>query len=105
MSDCDSANRKEPQHRTGLTHDAHVEGEHGQGSHSSHDMTDAEKRDATMDAIRRAIRKVNAGEPQDEVCAFCGGPLLVEGAPPGGPYTQWFVSCPCGRSNGVIKGL
>ena len=52
-----------------------------------------------------AIGKLQAGAPVDEVCPFCGGTLVVEGLPPGGPWTQWLVDCPCGRSRGTIKGL
>lgn len=36
---------------------------------------------------------------------FCGGPLAVEGMPLGGPYTMWAIRCPCGKSNGELKGL
>jgi hypothetical protein len=66
---------------------------------------DKAQREKAFAAVRAAIAKVNAGKPQDEVCAFCQKPLVVEGLPPGGPFTQWQVHCPCGKSNGIIKGL
>jgi len=64
-----------------------------------------ETTDKAWAAVLAAIAKANAGEPHDEVCAFCGKPLIVEGFPPGGPYTQWQVHCPCGKSNGTLRGL
>ena len=66
--------------------------------------TDRQKVEKTWEAAHRAIAAVNAGEPYDEVCAFCGGKLVVEALPPA-PSTQWFIRCPCGKSNGIFKGL
>ncbi len=66
---------------------------------------DRETRDKAFAAVRSAMRKFNAGQPQDEICVFCAGPLSVEGLPPGGPYTMWATRCPCGKSNGMFKGL
>jgi hypothetical protein len=69
------------------------------------DRDELAAREATIAAIRHAIRKANEGAPVDEVCGFCGNPLVVEGLPPGGPYSQWLIHCPCGRSDTLVKGL
>jgi hypothetical protein len=68
-------------------------------------MSDSKIRERAWTAVRSAIGKVRAGQPQDEVCVFCGGTLVVEGMPPGGPFSIWLISCPCGKSNGEMKGL
>lgn len=61
--------------------------------------------DRAFAAVRAAVARAAADQPQDQVCAFCEQPLIVEGLPPGGPHTQWLVRCPCGKSNTTIKGL
>jgi hypothetical protein len=55
--------------------------------------------------VRAAIAKLNAGQPYDEVCVCCGRPLEIMGLPPGGPFTQWLIHCPCGKSAGKFFGL
>ena len=66
---------------------------------------DKEQIDRAWTSVRAAIARINAGEAHHEVCALCGARLDVEGLPPGGPFTQWLVHCPCGKSNGTLKGL
>jgi hypothetical protein len=55
--------------------------------------------------VRAAIAKLNAGERHDEACVFCDKPLVIVGLPPGGLFTAWLIHCPCGKSDGTIKGL
>lgn len=62
-------------------------------------------RERAWAAVLSAIDKVRAGQPQDEVCVLCGGTIIVEGLPPGGPFSSWSFICPCGKSNGELKGL
>jgi hypothetical protein len=66
---------------------------------------DEQAKEETVEAMDRAIAKVNAGLPHKEVCGFCRGKLIVEGLPPGGPFTQWFIRCPCEKSKGLRKGI
>lgn len=51
-------------------------------------------------AVRAAIAKARAGKPISEVCVFCGGKLEVLGSD-----ASWVFRCPCGKSNGALKGL
>ncbi len=61
--------------------------------------------DRAWETVRSAVRKFNAGEPQDELCVFCRGKLVVTGFPKDGPYTSWEVRCPCGKGSATLKGL
>jgi len=61
--------------------------------------------DRAVQSVRAAVRKFNAGKPQDEECVFCHGKIVVDGFPRSGPYSSWQVHCPCGKSNTTLKGL
>ena len=54
-----------------------------------------------------ALGQSQYGDPVDQLCFFCNGPILVEpltlrgeGRP-----TAWRHSCPCGKCNGTMRGL
>jgi hypothetical protein len=55
--------------------------------------------------VGRAIEAFRKGLPFDEKCYFCGGKIGVMGEPAGGPYTLIIFGCPCGKSNGSLKGI
>jgi hypothetical protein len=55
--------------------------------------------------VARAINALREGRPSDDKCYFCGGKIVVIGYPPGGPYTTVDFHCPCGKSNGRLKGI
>ncbi len=55
--------------------------------------------------VLRAIRAVKEGKTPQERCVFCGGRIEVEGAPPGGPFSQFYFTCPCKKSSGFLRGL
>ncbi len=55
--------------------------------------------------VARAIEAFREGRPYDEKCYFCGGKIVVEGFPAGGPYTTIEFRCPCGKSNGRLYGI
>ncbi|MGE0404257.1 MAG: hypothetical protein AB7T06_46540 [Kofleriaceae bacterium] len=59
---------------------------------------------AAWEALQSAVRQFNANIPIEARCVFCENVLEVEGVPPNSP-TQWFVRCPCGKSNATIKGV
>lgn len=63
-----------------------------------------EQADAAWAGIKRGINRVKQGLPPDELCVFCGDALTILGLPPP-PYVSFQVGCPCGTSNGSIKGL
>jgi hypothetical protein len=56
-------------------------------------------------AVELALQQFRLGEPITAQCHFSNDALVVTGSPPGGPFTQWDVRCPCGKSNSVFKGL
>jgi hypothetical protein len=54
-----------------------------------------------------ALGQSQYGDPVDQQCHFCRGAITVEpltlmgeGRP-----TSWRHSCPCGKSNGTMRGL
>jgi hypothetical protein len=55
--------------------------------------------------VARAIKALREGRPSDEKCYFCGGKIVVFGYPEGGPFTSVDFHCPCGKSNGFLKGI
>lgn len=59
---------------------------------------------AAWDAVHEAVRQFNAGMANDARCIFCSELLVVDPVPREAP-TQWFVGCPCRKSNTTIKGL
>ena len=65
----------------------------------------AEQATAAWTVVQRAVSLVRQGQPHQEVCWFCRQPLRVTPASPDLLRTQLFIGCPCGRSNGTIKGL
>jgi hypothetical protein len=64
-----------------------------------------EVKEAAWASVKRAISRVQQSLPPSEPCVFCGGAIQVEGLPPSGPYTSWIFGCPCGKTNGTLKGL
>jgi hypothetical protein len=56
-------------------------------------------------AVMRAVRAFREGEKVDEKCVDCGGAILVDGGPPGGPYTHLVFTCPCQKSSGFLTGI
>ncbi|AEI67983.1 hypothetical protein MYMAC_004405 [Corallococcus macrosporus DSM 14697] len=48
---------------------------------------------------------VREGQVPNEKCVYCGGLIQVVGAPPGGPFTQFYFTCPCKKSSGFLKGI
>jgi cytochrome c5 len=61
--------------------------------------------DRAWESVQAAVRKFNAGKPQDEECVFCHATIVVDGFPTDGPCSSWDVHCPCGKSNTTLKGL
>jgi hypothetical protein len=55
--------------------------------------------------VYAAIQELREGKPPTQKCYFCDGLIKVAGAPPGGPYTSYFFSCPCKKSSGFLRGL
>jgi hypothetical protein len=58
-------------------------------------------------AVKRALILAQRGEESKEVCYFCQEPITVKsgGAPLGGNPTSFHLSCPCGKSNSVFRGI
>lgn len=54
-----------------------------------------------------ALGQSQYGDPVDQLCFFCDGPIAVE------PLTlnvesrptSWRHSCPCGKCDGMMRGL
>lgn len=57
------------------------------------------------EAVFRAIRAIKEGKTPDEKCPYCQGPISITADPPGGPYTIFHFSCPCGKSSGFLRGI
>lgn len=57
------------------------------------------------EAVLRAIRLFKEGRVPDEKCVYCAGVIQVAGAPPGGPFTQFYFTCPCKQTSGFLKGI
>jgi hypothetical protein len=55
--------------------------------------------------ILRAIRAVKEGKESKEKCYFCGGLIAVVASPPEGPFSAYYFTCPCGKSNGFLRGI
>ena len=68
---------------------------------------DAERLPAGAREVLIALGQSQYGDPIDQLCHFCRGPILVE------PLTlnvetrstSWRHSCPCGKCNGTMRGL
>ncbi|EYF05145.1 hypothetical protein [Chondromyces apiculatus] len=65
----------------------------------------AEQAAAAWAVVQRAVSFVRHGKPHHEVCRFCRQPLRIEHASLDLQHAQLFIGCPCGKSNGIIKGL
>jgi tRNA(Ile2) C34 agmatinyltransferase TiaS len=50
--------------------------------------------------VQRAVAAHRRGQPSDEKCVFCGGRIEVMGED-----TIFYFRCPCGKSNGSLKGI
>jgi len=50
-----------------------------------------------------ALGQLQAKEPIDQACHFCGQPIVGETL--GAPASAWRMSCPCGKSNSTFRGL
>ncbi len=57
------------------------------------------------DLVHAAIQMYRQGKVPDQKCWFCDGTIKVDGAPPGGPYTSYYFTCPCKKSSGFLRGL
>lgn len=54
-----------------------------------------------------ALGQCQYGDPVDQLCHSCRGPITVEALTLGGETraTSWRHSCPCGKCNGTMRGL
>ena len=57
-----------------------------------------------IESVEAALRATWSGRASEEVCPVCDGLIVVDSLPPHQP-TQWRIWCPCGRCNGIMKGL
>lgn len=54
-----------------------------------------------------ALGQSQYGDPVDQLCFFCHGHIAVEPLTLDGESrpTSWRHTCPCGKSNGTMRGL
>jgi hypothetical protein len=54
-----------------------------------------------------ALEQSQYGEEVDQRCVFCDGAIAVEPLTLNGESrpTSWRHSCPCGKCNGMMRGL
>lgn len=51
--------------------------------------------------VLRLIESAKRGEAATELCYFCNRPLEIKSV----EYVSFQISCPCGKSEGFLKGL
>ena len=61
--------------------------------------------DPQWQSVLRAIQQYKEGNVPNEKCVYCGGVILVDGSPRGGPYVSFVFTCPCKKSEGFLKGI